>query len=91
MPASIPDVWQHPEFVGSRNHTDAAFLDGGGVKVDDGGDHRVVVMWEVRCILMHWEGGALLRWLDEHFGVMELDIWAADTVGGAAGEAVIQK
>ena len=59
--------------------------------MDDGCNHRVVVMREIWRILMHREWRALLGGLDEHFAVMELDIWAADTVCGAARDAVIQK
>lgn len=58
--------------------------------MDDGSDHGVVVMREVRRILMHREGRALLGGLDEHFAVVKLNVWAANTVCGAAGDAVIE-
>ncbi len=72
--------------VGAGDYAEAAFFERGIIEVEDSGDHGVLVVGEEGFVLVEGEGGAFFGRLDEHFGVVELDV-GADDVLGDAGEA----
>ena len=89
MPAAGLEMLDRAQLVAAGDDAHAAFGERGVVEVDDGRDHRVLVVREEGAVLVHWEGGALFRRFDEQFVVVQLHVRGADDVCGDAGEPFI--
>jgi hypothetical protein len=69
--------------VAARHDTQAALLDRGIVEMNDHRDHRMVLVREVGIVLVHRKRRAVLRRLDEHLRMMQLDVRTDDAPSDA--------